>query len=83
MKYFLICDFSTLSCNRAKVAEILSENEINFLNHNNFFWELNVPENFGTPFNDTVAEDIHYLFADFQKPDTLLVVVKAEEYCSS
>lgn len=80
MKYFLICDFSTISCDRAKVAEILSDNEISFTNHNNFCWELDVPKTFGNPFCESDAESIYVLFHDYLNPDSLLLVVKADEY---
>lgn len=80
MKYFLFCDFSTMSCDRAKVAEVLSENEILFINHNNFIWELDVPNTFGVPMIDTTAENIHYLFEKYTNRDSFLLVVKADEH---
>lgn len=80
VKYFLICDFSTISCDRAKVAEILSENEISFTNLNNFFWELDVPATFGNPFCDTCSESIHSLFLNYLNKNSFLLVVKADEY---
>lgn len=79
MKYFLIIDFSTISCDCAKVAEILAENEISFVNHNNSFWELDVPNTFGTPMLETTAENIHYLFDNYLDKDSFLLVVKADE----
>ena len=80
VKYFLICDFSTISCDRAKVAEILSENEISFTNHNNFCWELDVPKSFGSPFCDSDSEAIHSLFLNNLNKNSFLLVVKADEY---
>ena len=80
MKYFLICDFSTILCDRTKVAEILSENEISFENHNNFCWELDVPTSFGNPFCESDSESIHSLFLDYLNRDSFFLVVKADEY---
>lgn len=80
MKYFLICDFSTISCDRSKVAEILSENEITFTNHNDFCWELDVPASFGSPFCDSDSESIYYLFQDYLNKNSFLLVVKSDEY---
>ena len=80
VKYFLICDFSTISCDRVKVAEILSENEISFTNHNNFCWELDVPDSFGSPFCDTVSDSIYSLFLNYLNKNSFLLVVKADEY---
>lgn len=81
MKYFLICDFSTLSCNRQTVANILTENEISFINHNNFCWELDVPNETGNPFTEIIAEFIRCLFLKYCDKDSFLLVVKADEYC--
>lgn len=80
MKYFLICDFSTISCDRENMAKILAENDITFANINNFCWELNVPETFGNPLCDTTAESIHCLFYQYTHKNSLLLVVKANEY---
>lgn len=80
MKYFMFCDFSTISCDRSKIAEILSDNKIEFTNRNNFLWELDVPETFGSPFIENIAEAIHYLFHDYADANSVLVVVKADEY---
>lgn len=83
MKYFMICDFATITCDRAKVAEILAENEINYSNHNNFLWELDVPKTFGSPFIETIAENIHYLFHNYTDTNSFLLVVRADEYYST
>lgn len=80
MKYFIICDFATIKCDHIKMAEILSENEIEFRNHNNFCWELDIPKEFGLPFFETVAENIHYLFKAYIDRHSFLLVVKADEY---
>ena len=80
MKYFLLCDFSTFSCDRSKVAEILEKNEITYQNINNFVWELNVPTTFGHPFMDSTAECIHYLFNEYADRNSIILVVKADEY---
>lgn len=80
MKYFLFCDFSTISCDRARVAEILTENNISFGNHNNFCWELDVPNTFGLPMIETTAENVHYLFDNYIDCNSFLLVVKADEY---
>lgn len=81
MKYFLVCDFSTLSCDRQTVANILYSHEITFINHNNFCWELDVPDTFENPFTNNVSEDIAYLFNDYCDKNSFLLVIKAEEYC--
>lgn len=80
MKYFLICDFSTMSCDKSKVAEILSEAEIDFVNHNNFFWELDVPDTVCLPTTESTAETIHYLFHNYIDKSSFLLVVKADEH---
>ena len=80
MKYFLFCDFSTVSCERKTIAEILEKNEIEFINHNNFLWELEVPSTFGDPFCDTVADAIYCLFLNYIDRHSHLLVVKADEY---
>lgn len=80
MKYFLICDFSTISCERSEVGNILLDNGISFINHNNFFWELDVPDTFGIPFFETISENIHYLFKKYINRNSLFLVVKADEY---
>ena len=80
MKYFLFCDFSTISCDREKIAEMLTENDITFANINNFCWELKVPDKFGIPICDTTAESIHCLFYQYTHKNSLLLVVKANEY---
>ena len=80
MKYFLICDFSTISCDRSKVAKILSGNEILFENRNNFCWELEVPTSFGNPFCASNSESIHDLFLNYLNKNSFLLLVKADEY---
>lgn len=80
MKYFMICDFSSISCDRFKIAEILLENEISFTNINNFCWELDIPKTFGSPFCDFVAESIYSLFLPYLNKESFLLVVKADEY---
>lgn len=76
----MFCDLGTISCDRAKVAEILSSNDIEFHNHNNYLWELDVPETVGSPFIATVSEAIHYLFNEYTNINSLLLVVKPDEY---
>lgn len=82
MKYFLICNFSTIKCDRSKIAEILDENKISFSNHNDFFWALDVPTSFGSPMYADLspAEEIHDLFHDYVDRHSFLLVVKADEY---
>ena len=82
MKYFLFCDFATIKCYHSKIAKILEENEINFINHNDFFWELDVPTSFGSPMyaDRTPAEEIRDLFHNCVDRNSFLLVVKADEY---
>lgn len=82
MKHFLICDFSTITCDREMVAEVLTSHNIPFINHNNFCWELNIPNDFLTPFSDSESEELYALLVKYCKKDSLLLIVKADEYCS-
>lgn len=83
MKYFLICDFATISCDTFAIAKILSDNEIQFRNINNFCWELDVSKDFGYPFCDSVAEAVQSLFVHYLNKNSFLLVVKADEYYPS
>lgn len=80
MKYFMFCDFSTIKCDKYQIAQILTSNNINFVNRNNHLWELDVPKEFFTPFFGSSSEQISLLFDDFSTDETMLLVVKADDY---
>lgn len=82
MKYFLIFDFARISCDRAKIAEILESKNFKYINHNDVLWEVEIDPLFPCDFVDTTASLIHGLFLKYFQTDTdtALLVVKAEEY---
>lgn len=80
MKYFLIFDFARISCDRAKIAEILEKQKFKYINHNDVLWEVEIDPLFPCEFIGTTASLIHGLFLKYTQTDTAILAVKAEEY---
>lgn len=80
MKYFLICDFSTINCDRVQFSEILEENNIEFSNRNNFCWELDIPNDFQTPFCDNTSEQLINLFSKYLTQASQIMAIKCDEF---
>lgn len=83
-KYIICCDFSTMKCSRSQFAKKLTSITSDFINQNNYVWELEISDLDFIPFDsDNICKSIYIALSEFIERDSFFMVFKASESFSN